>query len=84
MAGKRKQKPIESRIGWSNEKQIFIYGHNLTEDLMGHQDLGAIAFLELTGRLPNKGESVLINAMPSENSDAPRRHFRYCSNNSFS
>ena len=60
---RRKQQQMESRIGWSNEKEIFIYGHNLTQDLMGRIDLGGMAFLELTGRLPNKAESAIINAM---------------------
>jgi citrate synthase len=59
----RPQKPLESRIGWSNEHDIRIYGLNLMQDLMGKQDLGAMAFLELTSRLPTPSESVLVNAM---------------------
>lgn len=56
-------KKMESRIGWSNENEIRIYGFDLMRDLMGKQDLGAMAFLELTGRLPDPAESVLVNAM---------------------
>ena len=59
----RQSKPLASRIGWSNEDTIHVYGHNLTEDIMGKFDLGSMAFLELTGRLPNSGEAVMINAM---------------------
>jgi citrate synthase len=36
---------------------------NLTEDLMGRVNLGDMAFLELMGRLPSHGESVVFNAM---------------------
>lgn len=59
----RTPKPIESRIGWSNETTIHVYGNNLTEDMMGKVDLGAVAFLELTSRLPSAGESIVMNAM---------------------
>lgn len=57
------RKPIESRIAWSDAAGVYIYGHDLAQDLMGKVDLGAMAFLELTGRLPKAGESVVINAM---------------------
>jgi len=63
MAKVREQKPMESRIGWSNEKEIYIYGHSLTRDLMGKHDLGTMAFMELTGRLPSAAESIVVNAM---------------------
>lgn len=63
MSKARQDKPMESRIGWSNENEIRIYGLNLMTDLMGKQDLGAMAFLELTGRLPDAAESLLVNAM---------------------
>lgn len=59
----RAQKQMETRIGWATESKIYVYGHDLTEEIMGQFDLGAMAFLELTGRLPSHGESVLINAM---------------------
>lgn len=63
MSQARQNKPMESRIGWSNEHEIFLYGHSLTRELMGKFDLGAMAFLELTSRVPTPSESVMINAM---------------------
>lgn len=59
----RELKPMESRIGWSDETSIYIYGKSLSDELMGHIDLGAMAYLELTGRLPTEAESVMVNAM---------------------
>jgi citrate synthase len=50
-------------MAWSTADSITIRGMDLTGDLMGKVNLGDMAFLELTGRLPNAGESVVFNAM---------------------
>lgn len=56
------KKRIRSRLGRSTADQIFVRGHDLTE-LLGNVSLGDVAFLELTGRLPNPKESVMFNAL---------------------
>lgn len=54
----RARKQMETRIGWSTESKIYVYGHDLTEEMTGKFDLGAMAFLESTGRLSSKSEGV--------------------------
>jgi citrate synthase len=52
-----------SRIATSNERRIEVRGLDLTHDLIGKVDLGAMAFLELRGRLPDERESRMFNAL---------------------
>src|SRR5579884_854081 len=52
-----------SAISTSTSDRITVRGLDLTTDLMGKVGLGDMAFLELLGRLPNSGESVVFNAM---------------------
>lgn len=59
----RPSKPIESNMGWSTVDRIVVQGMDLTNDLLGKIDLGDMAFLELTGRLPTAQQSSLFNAM---------------------
>jgi citrate synthase len=59
----RKPKPIRSDIGWSTADRISVRGLDLTNEIMGHLNLGDMAFLELTGRKPTPEESKLFNAM---------------------
>jgi citrate synthase len=54
--------PIRSDISHSTPDGIEVRGFDLTE-LMGKANLGDMAFLELVGRLPEEGESVVFNAM---------------------
>jgi citrate synthase len=54
---------LRSRISHSTPDRITVRGLDLTVDLMGKVNLGDMAFLELAGRLPEEGESVLFNAM---------------------
>lgn len=56
-------RPIRSEISRSSIDRIEVRGFDLSADLMGHVDLGGMAFLDLMGRLPDTGESVLFNAM---------------------
>jgi len=53
---------LRSRLGRSTADQIFVRGHDLTE-LLGNVSLGDVAYLELTGRLPNAKESTMFNAL---------------------
>jgi citrate synthase len=52
-----------SQIATSDARGIQIRGLDLSKDLIGKVDLGAIAFLELRGRLPDDRESRMFNAL---------------------
>jgi citrate synthase len=56
-------KPIRSELGWSTAERITVRGKDLANEILGHLNLGDMAFLELTGRVPNANESKLFNAM---------------------
>lgn len=59
----RKTRPLKSDMGWSTESTITVKGLNLMTDVLGKLNLGDFAFLEIQGRLPTPGESVVFNAM---------------------
>lgn len=54
---------IRSDLGWSTADRITVLGKDLPGEILGKVDLGDMAFLELTRRLPNDTESRLFNAM---------------------
>jgi citrate synthase len=54
---------IKSDLGWSTRERITVRGKDLPGEILGHLSLGDMAFLELTGRVPNPKESKLFNAM---------------------
>ena len=54
---------IRSDLGWSTTDKIVVRGKDLPGEILGHLNLGDMAFLELTGRTPNPNESKLFNAM---------------------
>lgn len=56
-------RPISSEIARSTSERIEIHGLDLVTELIGVVGLGDMAFLELKGRLPNPGESVVVNAL---------------------
>jgi citrate synthase len=56
-------KPIRSELGWSTPDRITVRGKDLPNEILGHLNLGDMAFLELTGRVPNANESKLFNAL---------------------
>jgi citrate synthase len=57
------KKEIRSELGWSTAERIVVRGKDLPNEILGHLNLGDMAFLELTGRVPNTKESKLFNAM---------------------
>jgi citrate synthase len=59
----RKDKPLRSEMGWSSRDRITVRGFDLTKDLLGKIDLGAMAWLEITGRLPDAREAEVFNAL---------------------
>jgi citrate synthase len=56
-------KRLKSDLGWSTVDRISIRGKDLPSEILGHLNLGDMAFLELTGRAPNPKESKIFNAM---------------------
>jgi citrate synthase len=54
---------IKSDLGWSTRERIVVRGKDLPGEILGHLNLGDMAFLELMGRVPNPRESKLFNAM---------------------
>ena len=56
-------KPFRSELGWSTPERIVVRGKDLPSEILGHLNLGDMAFLELTGRVPSAQESKLFNAM---------------------
>jgi citrate synthase len=57
------EKPLRSDIGWSTVDRIVVHGKDLPNEILGHLNLGDMAFLQLTGRAPDANESKLFNAM---------------------
>lgn len=59
---KRKDR-ITSRIGHSAPDSITVHGMDLPSQILGHFNLGDMAFLTLTGRRPDAAESAVFNAI---------------------
>jgi len=57
------RKPLKSSMGWSSTDKIVVRGHDLPNELLGKIDLGTMAFLEITGRMPTAQEADLFNAL---------------------
>jgi citrate synthase len=58
-----KRQPIRSDLGWSTPDRIVVRGKDLPGEILGKVGLGDMAFLELTGRIPDQKESILFNAL---------------------
>jgi citrate synthase len=63
MARKAARETLRSELGWSTADRITVRGRDLPREILGHFNLGDMAFLELTGRAPSAEESRLFNAM---------------------
>jgi citrate synthase len=59
----RKSKPLRSEMGWSSRDKITVRGFDFTTELLGKVDLGGMAWLEITGRLPTPQEAEVFNAL---------------------
>src|SRR5213075_2956127 len=57
------RKALKSDLGWSSVDRIVVRGKDLPGEILGHLNLGDMAFLELTGRTPTPQESRIFNAM---------------------
>jgi citrate synthase len=58
-----KRKGLRSDLAWSTSDRIVVRGKDLPREILGYLNLGDMAFLELTGRVPEARESKLFNAM---------------------
>ena len=54
---------MRSELGYSTRERIYVQGHDLCADLLGKVDLGTMAFLMMTDRMPNANEARLFNAL---------------------
>ncbi|HWA36846.1 MAG TPA: citryl-CoA lyase [Burkholderiales bacterium] len=54
---------IRSDIAWSTAERIVVRGRDLPGEILGKLNLGDMAYLELTGRIPNENQSRLFNAL---------------------
>ncbi len=64
LMGKRKEK-ISSSIAWSTPDKISVRGLDLPNEILGHMNLGDLAFLQLTGRKATPEESRVWSNMVS-------------------
>jgi len=60
--GRRKDK-LTSDIGWSTPDKITVRGLDLPNEILGHMNLGDLAFLQLTGRRATTEEANVFNAI---------------------
>jgi citrate synthase len=58
-----RKKEIRSELGWSTADKIVVRGKDLPGEILGHLNLGDMAYLELTGAIPDARQSKLFNAM---------------------
>jgi citrate synthase len=56
-------KKLRTEMGWSTADRIVVRGKDLPGEILGNLNLGDMAWLELTGRLPSANESRMFNAM---------------------
>lgn len=54
---------ISSKIAWSTPDRICVRGLDLPNEILGHMNLGDLAFLQLTGRKPTLEEGRVFNAI---------------------
>ena len=54
---------LTSDIGWSTTDQITVRGLDLPSEIIGHMNLGDLAFLLLKGQKPTVEESHMFNAV---------------------
>jgi citrate synthase len=57
------RKAIKTDLGYSTPDRIVVRGYDLPGELLGKIDLGDMAFLEMTGRMPTPQESNVFNAI---------------------
>lgn len=59
----RQNKPIRSDIAWSTPDRIEVRGKDLPNEILGHMNLGDLAYLQVTGKTPTPEQSRVFNAI---------------------
>lgn len=59
----RKPNPIRSDIAWSTPDRITIRGKDLSNEILGHMNLGDFAYFQLTGKSASPEQSKVFNAI---------------------
>lgn len=59
----KKSNEFRSDIAWSSADRVVVKGLDLPKEILGHVNLGDMAFLEIQSRLPDASESVMFNAL---------------------
>ncbi|PCH67512.1 MAG: citryl-CoA lyase [Rhodobacteraceae bacterium] len=59
----RRKDKLTSNIAWSTPDTICVRGLDLPTEILGHMNLGDLAFLQLTGRRATPEESKVFNAI---------------------
>lgn len=59
----RQNNEIRSEIAWSTSDRIVVRGESLPDDIIGKMDLGAMAYLQLTGRRPTAEQAIVFNGI---------------------
>lgn len=59
----RRQREIRSDIAWSTRDRIEVRGKSLPDEILGHMNLGDLAFLQLTAHTPTPEQSRVFNAI---------------------
>lgn len=59
----RRKEKLSSAIAWSTADKITVRGLDLPSEILGHMNLGDLAFLQLTGRRATPEESRVFNAI---------------------
>jgi citrate synthase len=54
---------MKSEICSATADRITVRGLDLTTDILGHLDIGQMAFLDILGRLPTKEEDIVFNSL---------------------
>ncbi|GAA5149934.1 citryl-CoA lyase [Pseudonocardia eucalypti] len=54
---------VRSDIAWSSADRIVVRGLDLPSEVLGHMDLAAFSFLQLTGRCPTEEQARVYNAL---------------------
>jgi citrate synthase len=57
------RKHLHTELGHSTPDRITVRGRDLPSEILGHLNLGDMAFLELTGNTPTPQQSVVFNAI---------------------
>ena len=59
----REDQPIRSDIAWSTHDRIEVRGKSLPDEIIGHLNLGDMAFLQIFGMVPTAQQSIVFNAL---------------------